>query len=307
MLRSFSVYGLTLVAFFSFALFSASTEKEDSETTQKERMDAKNLPQVIRSINLNRSFSFAEEEVPIATNFDARERLDRELSRNAYYHSNTLLNIKRTSRYFPVIEKILAKNGVPEDFKYLAVAESDLTNATSPAGAKGIWQFMKPAARAYGLEINREVDERYHLEKATAAACKYLKNDKERFGSWTLAAAAYNMGGTRLRKELKAQRASSYYDLNLNTETMRYVFRIIALKQIINEPNEFGFYLEEGDRYQPLDFVNIKVDHSIANLGDFAQKNGISYRMLKVFNPWLIASSLTNKSGKTYYIKVPKM
>ena len=165
---------------------------------------------------------------------------------------------------------------------------------------------MKASARAYGLEVNKEVDERYHFEKATEAACKYIKNDKERFGSWTLAAAAYNMGGTRLRKELKAQRASSYYDLNINAETMRYVFRIIALKQIINNPNEFGFYLEDKDRYQPLEFVNVKVDHSIPNLGDFAQKHGISYRMLKVFNPWLISSSLTNKSGKTYYIKIPK-
>lgn len=305
MLRSLSIYTLTLAAFFSFALFSASKEK--GATQSQSSVDTKNLPQVIRSIDLNRSFSFAGEEVPVASNFDARERLDRELSRNAYYHSNTLLNIKKTTRYFPTIEKILAENGVPDDFKYLAVAESDLTNATSPAGAKGIWQFMKPAARAYGLEITKEVDERYHLEKATQAACKYLKNDKERFGSWTLAAAAYNMGGTRMRKELKAQRATSYYDLNINAETMRYVFRIIALKQIINEPSEFGFYLEEEDRYQPLDFVNIKVDRSIPNLGDFAKENGISYRMLKVFNPWLTSSSLTNKSGKTYYIKVPKM
>ncbi len=304
MLKSLSVYTLTMAAFFSFALFSASTEK--GESTEHQAND-QNLPQVIKAMNLNQEFIFAGEVVPTSTNFDVKERLDRELSRNAYYHSSTLLNIKRTARYFPVIEKILAENGVPDDFKYLAVAESDLMNATSPAGAKGVWQFMKTAARAYDLEITKEVDERYHIEKATRAACKYIKNDKERFGSWSLAAAAYNMGGTRLRKEMKAQRASSYYDLNLNAETMRYVFRIIAIKQIINNPSDFGFYLEEEDKYEPLEFVNIKVDSSIPNLGDFAKENGISYRMLKVFNPWLTSSSLTNKAKKTYYIKVPKM
>ncbi|MEM8908336.1 MAG: lytic transglycosylase domain-containing protein [Bacteroidota bacterium] len=305
MLKSLSVYTLTLAAFFSFALFSASKEKETDPVPSS--VEERNLPQVIKAINLDREFSFAGEVVPTATNFDAKERMDRELSRNAYYHSNTLLNIKRTARYFPTIEKILTENGVPEDFKYLAVAESDLTNATSPAGAKGIWQFMKATGRAYGLEINKQVDERYHLEKATAAACQYIKDDKEKFGSWTLAAAAYNMGGTRLRKEMKAQRASSYYDLNLNAETMRYVFRVIAIKQIINEPSEFGFYLEEKDKYEPFDFVHVKVDHSIPNLGDFAKEHGISYRMLKVFNPWLISSALSNSSGKTYYIKIPRM
>lgn len=304
MLKSLSIYTLTLAAFFSLAIFTASTEK--TATSENASKTTKNLPQVIKAIDLDQEFSFAGEVVPTATNFDAKERLDRELSRNAYYHSSTLLNIKRTARYFPVIEKILAENGVPDDFKYLAVAESDLINATSPAGAKGVWQFMKTAAKAYDLEINKEVDERYHLEKATRAACKYIKNDKERFGSWSLAAAAYNMGGTRLRKEIKAQRASNYYDLNLNAETSRYVFRIIAIKQIINNPSDFGFYLEEEDKYEPLDFVNIKVDYSIPNLGDFAVKNGISYRMLKVFNPWLISSSLTNSSKKTYYIKVPR-
>ncbi len=302
MLKKISLFTLALASFFTFAIFSSST---DADQTSGKKTIQENLPQVIKAMDLDKDFSFAGETVP-SDNFDAKERLDVELSRNAYYHSNTLLNIKKTARFFPVIEKILAKNGVPDDFKYLAVAESDLRNATSPSGAKGVWQFMKPIGHHYGMEINKEVDERYHLEKATEAACKYLKNSKKKFGSWTLAAAAYNMGGTKLRKELKRQRAGSYYDLNLNQETMKYVFRIIALKEIISQPGDFGFYLDESDFYQPLEFVNIKVNKTIPNLGDFAKENGISYRMLKIFNPWLISSSLTNKSGKTYYIKVPK-
>ena len=303
MLKKISLFTIILAAFFTFSIFSSSTDA-DEKTQHRSNQD--NLPQVIKAMDLNKDFSFAEEALPKG-NFDALERLDTELSRNAYYHSNTLLNIKKSARFFPVIEKILAENGVPDDFKYLAVAESDLRNATSPAGAKGVWQFMKSAGQHYGLEINKEVDERYHLEKATEAACKYLKNSKKRFGSWTLAAASYNMGGTKLSKEIKTQRAESYYDLNLNQETMKYVFRIIALKEIISKPGDFGFYLDESDFYRPLEFVNIKVNKSIPNLGDFAKENGISYRMLKIFNPWLTSSSLTNKSGKSYYIKVPKI
>ena len=252
-----------------------------------------------------KGFNFAGEEVPIE-NFDVYERLDRELLRNAYYHSSTILALKRANRYFPVIEKILAENGIPQDFKYLAVAESDLSNAVSPAGAKGVWQFLKTTGKAYGLESNNEIEERYHLEKSTKAACDYLQSLKNKFGTWTMAAAAYNMGETKLKKEKNIQRTDNYFDLNLNQETSRYVFRILAIKEILSNPEEYGFLIDEKDKYAPLDnFKTIEIEGSVENWGDFAIEHGTTYRMLKVFNPWLVSSSLTNKYKKTYEIRVP--
>ncbi len=307
MWRALSLFLLVLVAFGSFTLFSAYSN-ESNLTPSRDSIDVsdKQLPQTVHSIDLDKPFSFAEERVPTDI-FDIRERLDRELLRSAYWHSNTVLNLKRARRFFPVIERILAENEVPADFKYLAVAESDLSNAVSPAGAKGVWQFMKGTGREYGLEVNNEVDERYHLEKSTTAACKYLKSLKKRFGSWTMAAAAYNMGGSRLNREANVQRGASYYDLNLNQETARYVFRILALKEIMSDPEAFGFFIDEKDKYPPLDsFYEVEVKEGIPNLGDFAQKYGISYRQLKVYNPWLISSKLTNKSKKTYQVRIPK-
>jgi len=277
-----------------------------SESKQKQTVNsATQLPQQIRSVDLNKSFDFAGESLPM-DNFDVRERLEREILRNSYYHSNTLLVLKRAKRYFPVIERILAENGMPDDLKYLAVTESDLTMAVSPAGAKGIWQFMKGTGKEYGLEVNSGIDERYHLEKSTKAACTYLKKLKAKFGSWSLAAAAYNMGGNKLNSEMGKQRADSYFDLNLNQETMRYFFRIIAIKEIMSNPEQFGFYLNEDEKYPELEFANVRVEKTIENLGDFARQNGISYRILKLYNPWLVSGSLPNSSGRTYFVKVPK-
>jgi hypothetical protein len=226
---------------------------------------------------------------------------------NTYWHSSTLLNIKNTYKFFPVIERILAENGIPDDFKYLAVAESNLRNETSPAGAKGFWQFMKNTGEYYGLEINSEVDERFHLEKATQAACKYLLDYKKRFGTWTLSAAAYNMGGTRLASSIKSQRAEQFYDLNLSEETNRYVFRLVAIKEILRNPQDFGFYIEPEDTYQPLNnYQTVEVNGSVTNWGDFAIEHGTTYRMIKVFNPWLLDAKLTNSSKKTYEIRIPE-
>jgi len=307
MWKSISVYAILIIACLSFAIFSsytgnnASTTKEDkvSENTNN------SLPQIVKAITLDKAFTFAGENVP-TSNFDVKERLDRELLRNAYYHSNTMLNLKKAKRYFPTIERILAENNIPDDFKFLAVAESDLSNAVSPAGAKGVWQFMRGTAKEYGLTVTSEVDERYHLEKATKAACKYLTKAKNRFGNWTLAAASYNVGGSKLRKETTVQREESYYDLNLNSETARYVFRIVALKEILSHPRDYGFYLDDMDKYPPLDdYKEVEVSKPIPNLGDFAQKQGISYRMLKVYNPWLVSTSLNNREKKTYRIKIP--
>lgn len=301
LLSRWSIYTFLLGLGISFLLFSSYAGEENPGKGNKL------ISQVIEAIRPNTpSFSFAGEALPM-NNFDVRERLDRELTVNAYWHSSTLQNIKNSARFFPTIEKILAENGIPEDFKYLAVAESSLTNASSPAGAKGIWQFMERSAEAYGLEVNREIDERFHLEKSTEAACKFLKDYYEQFDSWTLAAAAYNMGAPSLKSELEAQRMSSYYDLNLNAETSRYIFRIVAVKEILSNPKKYGFYLETEDLYPPLDnYATVTVDTTIENLGDFAMKYGTTYRMLKVYNPWLLSSSLPNSSRRTYELKIPR-
>ena len=260
----------------------------------------------VKTIDLNKNYNFAGEIVP-KDNFDALERLERELLVNAYWHSNTLMMVKKAKRYFPIIEKILADQGVPDDIKYLAAAESSFNNATSPSGAKGIWQFMEGTGREYGMEINADVDERNHLEKSTIAACKMLTKLKNKFGSWTMAAAAYNMGGNGLSKEMENQRASSYYDMNLNNETLRYVLRLIAIKEIFEDPEKYGFATEDGPLYKPLDKYNeITVDTSVGNWGDFAKQFNTSYRMLKVYNPWLTSYNLLNKERKQYLIRLPK-
>ena len=306
-MRSISIYTLVLGAFLSLVVFASSTEQSEESNSQRIASTTdKELPQRIHSVDLNKSFNYAGEELPME-NFDVRERLDRELLRNAYWHSSTVLNIKKAGRFFPIIEPILAEQGIPDDFKFLAVAESDLSNAVSPAGAKGFWQIMKGTARDYGLEINADVDERYHLEKATKVACRYLKKSKEKFNSWTLAAAAYNMGRAGLQRDINSQRANSFYDLNLNKETSKYIFRLVALKEILSNPNDFGFDIPASELYPSYgEFYTIEVNGAVANWGDFAAKYGTTYRMLKVYNPWLISSKLTNKSKKTYKIRVPK-
>lgn len=263
------------------------------------------LPQSIYPMDLSGSFSFAGEALPMH-NFDVRERLDLELMRNTYYHRNTLLLLKRRGRYFPTIERILHEEGLPDDLKYLAAAESTLTEAVSPAGAKGVWQFMAPTARAYGLEVNQEVDERFHLEKATYAAAAYLRDYYEAYGDWTKVAAAYNMGGPNLRKWLQRQRAEEVYDLDINSETMQYVFRIVALKTIMEDPAAFGYHIDSTHHYPALDtFRTVMVTKSQPNLGDFARRHGTTYRMLKLYNPWLVSGSLTLRGNERYEVHLP--
>lgn len=307
MARQFTLYSAFLAAGLSFLLFvSYQGTGESQSNAGTDATEENRIPQVITSIDLNKDYSFAGERVP-TDNFDAMERLDRELSINTYWHSQTLLNIKQAHRFFPVIEPILKAHGVPDDFKYLAVAESGLRNATSYAGAKGYWQFLKSTAESQGLEISNDVDERYHITKSTEAACRYLNAFFEKFSSWTLAAAAYNMGGSRLSRLLDEQHAEDYYELNINEETSRYVFRIIAIKEILSSPDNFGFYIKEEQKYQPLDRYRIvKVSGSIDNLGAFAKEHGTDYRTLKLYNPWLITSNLSNPRNKTYEIKIPK-
>lgn len=247
---------------------------------------------------------FAGESTPLNIP-DVNERFDRELLVNANLHASTILILKRANRAFPIIEPILKKNGVPDDFKYLAVIESALINAVSGSGAKGVWQFMPETAKEKGMEVNDCVDERYHLEKSTEAACKYLLSAKEKFGSWTLAAASYNGGMTGVNKQIEIQKVNNYYDLLLNDETSRYVFRILALKEIMKNPEKFGFEIPKQELYELFPTRIIEVDSTITNLADFAIAQGINYKILKLYNPWLRDSKLENKTGKKYSIQLP--
>lgn len=305
--KSISLYFMAFITVALFFLFSSYTGEKKSDTDNSASVTSSTkLPQVVKSIDLDKEFSFAGEIVP-TENFDVSERLDRELLRDAYWHSSTVLSIKRAKRFFPVIEKILKEEGIPEDIKYLAVAESSLSNAVSPAGAKGVWQFMKGTGKEYGLEVNNEVDERYHLEKSTFAACKYLNSLYNKFGNWTMVAAAYNMGGNGLASESKTQRSNNYYDLNLNQETSRYIFRILSIKEIMSQPEVYGFYIDDKDKYAPLDkYEEVETSEYVKNWGDFAKKHNTTYRMIKVYNPWLVSNALSNKAKKKYIVRLPK-
>ncbi|WP_116124504.1 lytic transglycosylase domain-containing protein [Lewinella sp. IMCC34183] len=263
------------------------------------------LPQRVEPMDLAGPFTFAGEPLPL-DNFDVRERLDLELMRNAYFHRNTLLLLKRRARYFPTIERVLREEGLPDDLKYLAAAESTLDEAVSPAGAKGVWQLMAPTGRAFGLTINDQVDERYDLEKATRAAAAYLKDYYAQFGDWKKVAAAYNMGGPNLKKWLERQQAEELYDLDINNETMQYLFRIVAIKYIMEEPEKFGYHVPAAANYPALDdYRTVTVSRSIDNLGTFAREQGTTYRMLKLYNPWLITGDLDVPSGTTCDLRIP--
>ncbi len=247
---------------------------------------------------------FCKERVPLES-WDVKERFDRELIVNTYYHSSTLLYLKRANRWFPVIERILRRYGVPQDFKYMAVAESGLDNVTSPKGAVGFWQLLKSTAVKYGLEVNKEIDERYDVVKSTIAACKFLKQAKARYGSWTMAAAAYNMGTNGIDEQIKRQKSHYYYNLLLNEETSRFVFRILAIKTVMQHPQKYGFDLKKKDLYKPLRYFAVKIKRPVKQWADFASKFGINYKILKLYNPWLRQSYLRNRRRRTYFIKIP--
>lgn len=248
---------------------------------------------------------FAGEKVPTSDN-DVSERLDREMVTNINYHSNTTLVIKRANKVFPIIEPILKANGIPDDFKYLAVIESSLVNAVSPAGARGVWQFMPATAKEYGMEVSGDIDERYHLEKSTEAACKYLNDAYKKFGNWTLVAASYNGGMAGINRVLEAQQVASYYDALFYEETGRYVFRILALKEIMKNSAKYGFDIPQNELYVNVPTKKLYVDSSISDLATFAKEQGTNYKTLKVLNQWLRDKNLTVTAGKTYLIEVPE-
>ena len=259
----------------------------------------------IHSLKLPDTLYFAGERVPMQ-NFDVRESLDRELLVNTYWQSHSILYIKRANRYFPRIEKILEKHNIPEDFKYIPLIESDMTHAVSPAGATGFWQLMKGTATDHGLEVNREVDERYNIEKSTKAACEYFEEAYEKFGSWTFAAASYNVGKSGLAKQINIQDADSYYNLLSNTETGKYVYRILAVKLILENPEKYGFHVDKEDLYYPLPTKEIELDSSVKDFSEYAKELGLNYKMFKYFNPWLRTPSLHNAKNKVYKITIPK-
>ncbi len=299
------IYALVFLVFvvLLLSLFNFSTNKPDGDSDYQKAF-YKNYK--IFAVEIPDHIEFAGEKV--GTNrFDVRESIDRELLVNTYWQSQTIMLIKKANRYFPLVEPILKKYNVPDDFKYLALAESGyVNNLVSPAGAAGMWQFIKESAVRYGLEVNDNIDERYNVEKATEAACKYILEAYKIYKNWILAAASYNVGIGALSKQIGLQKSTDYYDLYLNNETARYVYRIIALKIIISNPKGYGFYLRARDLYPPIQTYSVKVDSSITDLVGFAKKYNISYKLLKEFNYWIRKPALENSAGKTYYLTIPK-
>lgn len=299
---------MVLGVFFviSTLIFAVQSNQDITNTVDENVTAVKNVADgyQISAINIPDNLNFAGEIVP-QNDPEIMERVDREFLVNTYWQSNALLLMKRAHKYFPIIEPILAKNGIPDDFKYLAVAESGLDNVVSRAGATGFWQIMKPTGKAYGLEINANVDERYHLEKSTEVACRYLNKYKKKYGNWTLAAAAYNAGTGSIDKYLGIQKVKDYYDLLLGQETGRYVFRIMAIKEILGHPEKYGFEIEKEDKYNAVPTFKVELDEPVLNFAAFAQQYEINYKILKRHNPWLREAHLNNQSRKKYIIEIP--
>lgn len=294
-----SVVAIAMLTFVCATSKRAASEGENS----KQLKSGRTLP-IIFSPVLPDTLDFCGEAVPLDVYY-VREGLDRELISFTYGHTSTMMCFKRAYRYFPIIEPILKKNGIPEDFKYLCVIESSLTNATSPAKAQGFWQFMKATGQTYNLEINDEIDMRNNIEASTEAACNFLKSLYSRLGSWTAAAASYNCGEGGLTRNMDKQSAKSYYHTKLNNETSRYVFRILAMKQVMQHPQDYGFYLRPCDLYPPIPTRNATLSGQNVDLYSFASKNGVSYKVFRELNPWITTEKLTNRANKSYTVKLP--
>lgn len=303
-LLCFILFGGTVSYLFIFSK-AADSHEQSAEMKHTAVTIPDNMPQNVGLPTKAPAVDFAGEKVPY-TDYEVKERVDREILANTFSHSRTMLIMKRAGRWFPIIVPILKENGVPEDLKYVAVIESDLGNVISPAGATGFWQFMKTTAPEFGLEISEEVDERYHVEKSTVAACQYFKKAYVKYNSWSLAAASYNMGMAGVTKRLDEQKQQSYYDLDLNTETTRYVARILAMKSIFESPKAYGFNITNADLYPSIPTKTIVINTGISDLGQFSKENGTNLKILKELNPWLRKNVLTNAKGKSYEIKIPE-
>ncbi|RLD38486.1 MAG: lytic transglycosylase domain-containing protein [Bacteroidetes bacterium] len=293
------VSGIFIIILISFS-FSNKYEV-NNETYQSGFED--NIK--VFAVEIPHNIKFADEKVPL-NKFYVKEALEREMTVNTYFHSSSIFLIKKAQRWFPVIEPILKENNIPDDFKYLAVAESGLSQIVSPAGATGIWQIMKHTGRELGLEINTDIDQRYDVELATKAACKYLNKAYEKYGNWTLVAASYNAGTNKISKELERQQQDNYYDMIFGEETGRYVYRILAIKALLEKPEDYGFYLRKKDLYKPYKLKKITVDTAISNIPAFAKSFDLNYKEFKIYNPWIRQAYLANKSRRTYTISIPK-
>lgn len=289
-----SISFLVLSSALGFRGTGNSPERRNSDTTLYS----------VKPFRLPDTVTFAGERMPLE-NFDTRESLEREILTSAYRHSSTILIIKRANRYLPMIEKILKKNNIPDDFKYLVAAESEYNNVISPTGATGFWQIMAETGKEEGMEINQVVDERYDVERSTQFACDYFKKSYEKFGNWTLAAASYNGGRAGIDVQIEIQNEHNYYDLLLNDETARYIFRVVAYKLIITDPANYGFNLKQEDLYPEMKYTEIKVDTAVADFSEFARKFNTNYKILKYLNPWLRKPYLTPRPKKEYTIKIP--
>lgn len=294
-----------LIITLSFSFLNSGTAGCTNKISDLLLDDSTRIQNPVYQVPIPETIDFAGEQVPLYL-FDVRESLDRELQVNTYWHSQTVLLLKRANRYFPIIEPILRERGVPDDFKYLAVAESALTQAVSPSKAVGIWQILEGTAKELGLEINNEVDERYHIEKSTHAACSFLIKSYNKYGNWTMAAASYNFGRNGIQRQMERQDNTDYYDMVLGEETGRYVYRILAFKAIFENPIEYGFKFKPNELYPPLSYFEVQVDSAVVSLAQFSKHYSTSYKMLKLLNPWLRESNLLNKAKKTYSIKIPK-
>ena len=298
MSKSFRIISLLSIVAITL-LFINAINKNDVEPTTSTHKTYK-----IKALKLPKNLNLAGERVPVEI-LDVRERMDRELLVNTYWQSNGLLLLKRANKYFPILEPLLKQYGIPDDFKYLALAESGFIDETSNVGAAGMWHFMKGTGKEYGLEINSNVDERYDIEKSTKVAAEYLQKAYNKFGSWTLAAASYNAGVYGVSRRIEEQEVTNYYDAKLPDETERYVFRILALKEILSNPTKYGFVYEKQDLYTLEKTATIRVDTAITNITTFAKRYGLNYKEFKIHNPWLRENHLNNKSRKVYEIKIP--
>lgn len=299
-LRGFLSLGAASLVLLAFVLSGA--REQSSTTPELSRVDS--LPQWVTPPRIVEDLEFAGSPLPL-DRVGVRERMEKELLIGTFRHSSSLLTLKRSGRWFPLIEPILVDSGVPVDFKYLSVIESGLANAVSPSDARGFWQFMEPAAKEFGLRVDRDVDERYHVEKATRAACAYLKEAHRRYGDWILAAASYNMGMSGLSRRLEKQHGDSYWDLMLNAETARYVYRLYATKQVMESPESHGFMLAAGDWYAPIAGRDTVLVDTVDDLAEFAGDAGVSYNALKTLNPWLRSERLPIPDNQYYVVRLP--
>lgn len=291
-----------LVVIIPVVMFSMLTSCSGSTRRQTDSIGT----HLFTPVELPKKLEFAGEKVPMEY-YDVRENLDRELLSAVYFHSQTIRYIKNMPRYFSIIEPILKSNGIPEDFKYLCVAESGFDpRAVSPAKAVGLWQLLESAAKENGLEVNAEVDERYNIEKSTQVACRIFKSAYQKFGSWSLVAAAYNGGRAGVDRQIALQKAKSYYDLLFVEETSRYVFRILALKMVMEDPRKYGFQIDKDEQYPIIETHNVEVKGPVKDWTAYALDKGITYKTLKIFNPWLRETYLKNPTRKTYTLKIPE-